>query len=248
MANGFGSTDLSGLEILVVDDDVDVLAAYAELFQLLGARVSTAASGNAGWRCFESTRPDVLISDIQMADGNGYELVERVRSLPAGAGGLTPAIAVSAEGSAKQSLEAGFDAYLAKPVDPLSLVDLVRSFVHEGARSRAHWTLAEPASDCVVLAFVGHPTADDMRAATHALAKVLETSARHVVVDLRAITGFELSVGNVAEREMWSVRDHITGATIVGGSFGARLVAKAACAVLGTSCELVDRWNPEVRV
>ena len=229
--------------MLIVDDDTDMISAYTELFELFGATVTTATSGNGGWRSFETIKPDVLLSDIQMPDGDGYSLVRQIRSLSAEAGGLTPAIAISAAGSAEQSLDAGFDAHLTKPVNPLELTELVRSFVHEHGRSRAHWTLTEPSSGCVVLKFVGHPTADDMRGATRALSKALEPGARHVVVDLRSITGFELSVGNVAERAMWSVRNHIAGATIVGGSFGARLVAKAACAVLGTPVEFVERWN-----
>ena len=102
--------------------------------------------------------------------------------------------------------------------------------------------LSASAPDVAVLSFTGHPTADDMRAATRALASLLEPGRCHVVVDLRQITGFELSVGSVAERTVWNVERHIAGATIVGGSLLARLVAKTACTALRISCAYVDSW------
>ena len=78
--------------------------------------------------------------------------------------------------------------------------------------------LSERPPDVAMLTFVGHPTANDMRAATVELAKLLEIAPRHVVVDLRDVHDFDLSVGSVAERATWRVRRQIVRATIIGGS------------------------------
>ncbi len=245
MSTAFGPSDLSGVKVLVVDDDADTRDVYQQLLELCGASVTPASSASAGWEAFQDRSPDVVVSDIKMPGGSGYDLVRRIRARAASAGGLTPAIAVSASYGPEESLGAGFDAHLSKPVDPLRLVDVLRGFVREDKHTRSQWTVTHEPPDCAVLKFVGHPTANDMRAATTALAGLLETGRYRVVVDLRQITGFDLSVGNVAERIVWNVRDHITGATIVGGSFLARLVAKAACATLEVPCELVDHWRTE---
>ena len=181
-----------------------------------------------------------------MADGTGFQLVRRIRALSADEGGLTPAIAASSSASPEETLGAGFHAHLDKPADLLDLVEVVHSFVCERNESRATWTLSESPPNIALLTFVGHPTAADMHAATAALAKLLEVAARHVVVDLREVDGFDLSVGSVAERTTWRVRRQIAGATIVGGWFLlARLIAKAACVTLGTPCSFVNDWPPQ---
>jgi CheY-like chemotaxis protein len=237
--------NLSGITLLVVDDDLDTRELYQLVLAWSGASVMTAESGNTGWHRFRDHRPHLLISDVHMPDGDGYDLVRRIRALPAEDGGLLPAIATSGAASPEQSLEAGFHAHLDKPPCMTGLVDLVSSFVREGSSSRATWTLTESLPNIALLTFVGHVTADDMRGATVALAMLLETAARHVVVDLRELDGFDLSVGSVAERTTWRMRRRIAGATIVGGSWLARLVAKAACVTLGTSCAFVDDWPPQ---
>lgn len=243
MSSALGQSELSGVRVLIVEDDEDAREIYRELFELCGGKTVTASSGRTGWERFQASRPDVVISDIQMPDGDGYELIHRVRALAVEAGRLTPAIAVSGSESTERCLEAGFDAHLSKPVDPLALVDVVRGFVRESNTTRSRWTLSGTDPAIALLTFVGHPTADDMRAATHSLAAMLDLHARHVVVDIRRITGFDISVGSVATRTVWEIRRHITGATIVGGSHAARLVAKAACAMLGVSCDLVEQWR-----
>jgi CheY-like chemotaxis protein len=68
---------------------------------------------------------DVLISDIGMPGVDGYALIQAVRKLPERAGGRVPAIAVTAFARPQdraRAFLAGFDVYLAKPVDPAELV------------------------------------------------------------------------------------------------------------------------------
>ena len=201
-----------------------------------------ARSGTAGWDAFQANRPDLVISDIEMPNGNGYELIRRIRLLSAEDGGLTPAIAVSGSYGAEESLGAGFHVHLVKPADPRVLVEILRSFVREGTATGATWVVSTPTPDTALLALSGYPTSDDVRAATRALATILEPGARRVVADVRQVSGFELSGGSVAERTVWNVRRQMTGVTLVGGSLLARLIARAACVALGVSCEFVRSW------
>jgi CheY-like chemotaxis protein len=73
----------------------------------------------------ERFRPDVLVSDIAMAELDGYTLIRRLRALEADRGGCTPALAVTAHAGkdvAQRVLESGFQRYALKPLDVLDLV------------------------------------------------------------------------------------------------------------------------------
>jgi CheY-like chemotaxis protein len=73
-------------------------------------------------------RPDVLVSDIGMADMDGYRLIEQIRSRPPTQGGLVPAIpltAYAAELDQKKALQAGFQQHLTKPLEPERLVSTI---------------------------------------------------------------------------------------------------------------------------
>ena len=73
-----------------------------------------------------------------MRDGNGYELMQRVRTLPAENGGLTPSIAASAAAEPEKSLDAGFHAHVVKPPEPDELIGLVIASCGK-AQSRARY-------------------------------------------------------------------------------------------------------------
>jgi CheY-like chemotaxis protein len=81
-------------------------------------------------------RPDVLVSDISMPDGDGYTLLRRVRALPVEQGGGTPAIAVTALARGedrRRAFLAGFQAHLPKPVEPAELFATITSLVEYGS-------------------------------------------------------------------------------------------------------------------
>jgi PAS domain S-box-containing protein len=119
---------LERLHVLVVDDDADTLDALRHLLEQAGARVSTAGSAAAAFRFVEDERPDVLLSDIGMPGEDGYSLIRRVRGLGPDRGGEIPAAALTAYTQAAdrdRALSAGFQAFLAKPVDPRELAAAV---------------------------------------------------------------------------------------------------------------------------
>ena len=103
------------LLILLVDDNADTLNFLSTMLRRRGYDVATASDMASALRLASETEHDLIISDIELPDGNGRELMETIRALRP-----TPGIALSGFGSAddiEQSLSAGFSIHLTKPVD-----------------------------------------------------------------------------------------------------------------------------------
>jgi len=120
---------LTGLSILVVDDEADARAVVAEALRLEGARVTTGDSVRAALaHLVEPGRHfDVLVTDIGMPDEDGYSLVRKLRQLSAGE--KLVAIAVTgyaSRGDIEMAIDAGFDLHVPKPVDFDSFVPIIR--------------------------------------------------------------------------------------------------------------------------
>jgi two-component system CheB/CheR fusion protein len=116
---------LEGTKVLVVDDEADARDALVCLLERYGADVRPAASVSEAMAALESDLPDVLITDLGMPGEDGYELIRRVRLLPADAGGRLPSLAVSAYATdehRKKVMKTGFQKHLEKPVVPAELV------------------------------------------------------------------------------------------------------------------------------
>jgi CheY-like chemotaxis protein/two-component sensor histidine kinase len=121
---------LDDLNVLVVEDDTDARELLTQILGRCGARVTAAASAAEGFAAFQQHRPDVLISDIEMPDEDGYMFIRRIRALTADAGRDVPAAAVTAYASPTDRLRvlgAGFNMHLAKPVQPAELALVVAS-------------------------------------------------------------------------------------------------------------------------
>lgn len=96
----------------------------------LPLRISEAASGFEALACLPRDPVDLIVTDINMPDINGLELVAFVRKSPAYQS--TPLIIISTEGSERdrrKGLELGADAYLVKPIDPNELQRLARELL-----------------------------------------------------------------------------------------------------------------------
>jgi PAS domain S-box-containing protein len=125
-----------GLRVLVVDDEDDVREALTQLLQLNGAVVTGASSAREGLAVLEELQPDVILSDIAMPDEDGLSFIRRVRQLPPGRGGRTPAAALSAYAGAehrKQALLAGFQDHVSKPIQPAHLLGTIARMTGVGA-------------------------------------------------------------------------------------------------------------------
>lgn len=129
---------LTGLRVLVVDDDTDSRAVIAEMLLQFGAEVLTAASAHEALQAVELWAPHVLLSDIEMPVEDGYSLLQKVRSRDGKRGNFIPAAALTAYGRPTdrvRALKAGFQTYLAKPVDPHELALVVASLAKGSALS-----------------------------------------------------------------------------------------------------------------
>lgn len=117
---------LSGLRVLVVDDQADVRELLLSILQLKEAEVQAVASVDEAMKILPDWRPEVVVSDIAMPGQDGYELIRRMK----GGGHTIPAIALTAHASAEdriRALSAGFLLHLSKPVDPNELVVSIAS-------------------------------------------------------------------------------------------------------------------------
>jgi len=121
---------LTGLRVLIVDDQPDTLSFLAVVLQQHGAQVSSASSAATALRLLTKDPPDVLVSDIAMPESDGYHLIQALRARETADHIKTaiPAIALSALARSidvDTALQAGFQRHLAKPVDIEELVTAV---------------------------------------------------------------------------------------------------------------------------
>ncbi len=126
------SADLSGLRVLVVDDEADIRELVTFILQESGAEVTVTASASEALAALNQSVPDVLLSDIGMPDVDGYMLMRQVRAFSPERGGQIPAIALTAyagEYNQQQALAAGFQLHVSKPVEPDELVRAIANLV-----------------------------------------------------------------------------------------------------------------------
>jgi CheY-like chemotaxis protein len=120
------SSDLTGLTVLLVEDEVSAREGTRALLGAKGAYVQAVESADAARDAYKVRRPDVLISDIGLPGEDGYALMQWIRSVEVQQGDpRMPALALTAfarEEDRQRALDAGYEAHMAKPVDPDKLV------------------------------------------------------------------------------------------------------------------------------
>jgi len=124
------SLSLDGLRVLVVDDDADARELLEIALQQYGASVRTAVSVENAIAEVERDCPDVLVSDIEMPDATGYELIRRLRHSERQELRRLPAVALTAYARTEdrvKALLAGFQTHVPKPVEPAELVTVIAS-------------------------------------------------------------------------------------------------------------------------
>jgi CheY-like chemotaxis protein len=131
---------LENIRVLLVDDEPYTREVVTGMLERHGADVTAAATVREALQLFHAVKPDVVVSDLAMPDQDGFALLKEVRSLPIDQGGNTPAIALTAYVRAEdraQALAAGFQAHIAKPVDPQKLAGAVHQCVRRSRTQRA---------------------------------------------------------------------------------------------------------------
>lgn len=124
--------DLTGLHVLVVDDDADTLEVFRIALQLCGANVITARTARDALTMVKTVRLDAVVSDLQMPGEDGLWLADQLRRFTSETGFSIPALAVTAHWdrySSERAKAAGFEAFAGKPIDPLDLSRRVAALV-----------------------------------------------------------------------------------------------------------------------
>ncbi|HEX8170653.1 MAG TPA: GAF domain-containing protein [Thermoanaerobaculia bacterium] len=119
---------LTDVTVLVVDDQPFTRDVVAAILRRTGAAVQTASSVREALQVFRKLEPQIVVCDIAMPDEDGYVFLREVRARPDGLR-TTPILALTAFGRPEDrllALNAGFDAYLKKPVDPAELAQSVQ--------------------------------------------------------------------------------------------------------------------------
>jgi signal transduction histidine kinase/ActR/RegA family two-component response regulator len=123
--------DLSGVAVLVAEDNDDARKLLTTIFERCGATVEAAENVPAALERLSRFRPDIIVSDIEMPGEDGYSLMTKVRAQETPEGRI-PAIALTAYTRSPdrvRALAAGFQMHMAKPVEPTELVAAVKSLL-----------------------------------------------------------------------------------------------------------------------
>jgi CheY-like chemotaxis protein len=130
---------LRGLRVLIVDDDPDTRDLLDAILTCAGVEVACASSVAQAFELLERSRPNVIISDIEMPHENGHSFLRNLRSVLDEDGGRTPAIAFSGRAQPEdreRGLASGFNVYLTKPATPVVLLKAVQA-----AAASTSWSL-----------------------------------------------------------------------------------------------------------
>jgi len=126
------NASLKGARIVVVDDDPTAVELIRDVLVQAGAEVIECRSADEALQAVVRSRPNAIVSDIEMPGQDGYSLIRKVRALGPELGGKTPAVALTAFGRSEdriRSLTAGFNNHVSKPVDPAELTAIIASFI-----------------------------------------------------------------------------------------------------------------------
>jgi CheY-like chemotaxis protein len=124
--------DLTGVKVLLVDDEPDAVEVVRRVLVQCRAAVSTASSADEALDLLSSSRPDVVVSDIGMPVKDGYQFIQELRRRAPEAGGRVPAIALTAFARAEdrtRAMMAGYQVHISKPIHAHELIATVASLV-----------------------------------------------------------------------------------------------------------------------
>ncbi|MGC1307048.1 MAG: ATP-binding protein [Phormidesmis sp.] len=127
-------SNLSGLHILVVDEDDSSLELLTFLLGHSGATVTAKSSGLKAIATLSEGLPDIIISAIAMPEMDGYKLMQQMKAVSESQGKEIPAIALTAYASElnhKKAISAGFKRHIAKPIEPDNLLKTVISLANQ---------------------------------------------------------------------------------------------------------------------
>ena len=123
---------LTGMQVLVVDDEPDTRDFIAFMLEQNGAIVTSVPSASHALEAIAQIKPDVLISDIGMPEMDGYNLIRQIRSMVKGKQVLAIALtAYAGEVDRQQAIAAGFQEHVTKPVAPDTLIQIIQQQLNQ---------------------------------------------------------------------------------------------------------------------
>jgi signal transduction histidine kinase len=128
---------LTGVRMVVVDDDRDARELLSAVLAAGGAAAVMTSSVAEALRAVQQTRPHVILSDVEMPDEDGYDLITQLRALAPDEGGDTPAAALTAYARPQDRmklLKSGFQTHISKPVQPAELITVIASLIRQSER------------------------------------------------------------------------------------------------------------------
>lgn len=131
-----GHGDLTGIGVLIVEDNDDARKLLQTILTRAGAAVEAAESVATALRLIAGSLPDIIISDIEMPGEDGYSFIRRLR-LEEPPLRDVPAIALTAYARTVdrlRALSAGFQTHMSKPVEPADLLATVKSLLPAGRK------------------------------------------------------------------------------------------------------------------
>ncbi len=111
--------------ILIVEDSADSMKLFRALLTLKGHSVFGLPSGDGLLHAVAEHQPDVILLDIQLPGRDGFSLLPELRASPYGRRPVVALTAHAVDGDRQKGMEAGFDAYITKPIDVASFPGLV---------------------------------------------------------------------------------------------------------------------------
>jgi DNA-binding response OmpR family regulator len=191
--------------LLVLEDDEATAAFLADNLSADGFRVVTATGAGEGWRALELRQPQLLVLDLGLADGNGLELLDRVRGSDGIASRVDPSLPVivvsgrASDVDRVRGLARGADDYMAKPFSYPELVARIRAVLRraDGRGARGAIRIGDLALDPVTrsVSVCGEPVHLSNR--EFSLLQKLATDPTRVFLKadlLREVWGFSLPV------------------------------------------------------
>jgi CheY-like chemotaxis protein len=126
----YSVNSLSGFYAIVVDSDKERRTRVSGILRYCGALVSPVETPDAALAIMLLLKPDVVVVDFTRPDDGGLAFIRSVRALKPEEGGVVAAVAVGDGGANGQLARSrGYDAYLAKPLDPWELCRIVSNLL-----------------------------------------------------------------------------------------------------------------------
>jgi CheY-like chemotaxis protein len=119
---------LDGVGVLVVDDDPQAREHFASILEHAGAEVRAATQVDDAISLLHIWSPDVVVTDVEMRD-DGAALLQRLIGMPDSRPRILAVTAHNDDEARKRVLDAGFDAHLAKPIDPAAFVAAISTLL-----------------------------------------------------------------------------------------------------------------------